>query len=66
MKFAFILDPLDSLKIYKDSSYMMMQEAQSRGHALFMLHQEDLILKDGVVVGDATLAEDVLERGPHA
>jgi hypothetical protein len=32
MKFAFILDPLDKLKAYKDSSIAMMRAAARRGH----------------------------------
>ena len=32
MRFAFILDPLDSLKAYKDSSIAMMRAAARRGH----------------------------------
>lgn len=50
MKLAFILDPLDSLKAYKDSSVAMMREAASRGHALYALEQKDLAWKDGRVV----------------
>jgi glutathione synthase len=53
MKLAFVLDPLDSIKIYKDSSYAMMREAASRGHALSSLQQEDLVLRDGKVLGYA-------------
>ncbi len=53
MKIAFVLDPLDSIKTYKDSSYAMMQEAVSRGHTLASLQQEDLILRNGKVLGYA-------------
>src|SRR5579859_1128179 len=53
MKLAFVLDPLDSIKTYKDSSYAMMQEATSRGHTLSSLQQEDLVLRDGKVLGYA-------------
>jgi glutathione synthase len=53
MKLAFILDPLESIKTYKDSSYAMMREAQARGHTLFVLHQEDLAWRRGRVVGHA-------------
>lgn len=52
MKLAFILDPLDSLKTYKDSSLAMMREAASRGHSLFVLQQGDLAWKGGEVVGE--------------
>jgi glutathione synthase len=64
MKIAFVLDPLDSIKTYKDSSYAMMQEAASRGHALFTLQQEDLVLRDGQVLGYAremTLTSDAVQ-----
>ena len=53
MKIAFVLDPLDSIKTYKDSSYAMMKEAASRGHVLSSLQQEDLIMRDGKVFGYA-------------
>jgi len=42
MEFAFILDPLASLKAYKDTSVAMMRALQDRGHALFALEQRDL------------------------
>lgn len=51
MKLAFILDPLDSLKIYKDSSFAMMREAAIRGHSLFVLQQGDLAWQAGEVIG---------------
>jgi glutathione synthase len=50
MKLAFILDALDSIKTYKDSSYAMMEEAARRGHELSVLHQEGLLCRDGQVV----------------
>ncbi|HWQ39256.1 MAG TPA: glutathione synthase [Burkholderiales bacterium] len=50
MKLAFVLDPLESIKTYKDSSYAMMREAARRGHSLAVLHQEDLVWKDRRVV----------------
>jgi glutathione synthase len=51
MHIAFIVDPLESFKIYKDSTYVMMIEAQRRGHALSVLLQQDIVLKGGTVVG---------------
>ena len=51
MKLAFVLDPLDQIKTYKDSSYAMMEEAAGRGHELFVLHQEDIVCRDGRVTG---------------
>jgi glutathione synthase len=42
MEFAFVLDPLASLKAYKDTSVAMMRALQSRGHKLFALEQRDV------------------------
>lgn len=53
MKFAFILDPLDQIKTYKDSTYAMMDEAASRGHEIHVLLQEDLVLAGGEVLGNS-------------
>ncbi len=46
MRLVFILDPLPSLKIYKDTSMAMMREASQRGHKLFVSMQHDLFLRD--------------------
>jgi glutathione synthase len=53
MKIAFILDPLEGIKTYKDSSYAMMEEAARRRHDLFVLHQEGLMCRDGAVTATA-------------
>ena len=39
MRLAFILDPLESLKAYKDSSIAMMRAAQAAGHAIWAIQQ---------------------------
>jgi len=54
MKLAFILDPLASLKAYKDSSVAMMREAHRRGHEVHALMREALTWRDGVVGAAAT------------
>ncbi len=51
MKFAFITDALESLKIQKDSTYAMMREATARGHEIHALRQEDLVWSAGTVTG---------------
>ena len=53
MKLAFVVDPLDSFKIYKDTTFAMMREAQARGHALHVMEQEDLAWRGGKVLGNA-------------
>jgi glutathione synthase len=42
MDFAFILDPLYSLKAYKDTSVAMMRALVARGHAVYALGPADL------------------------
>src|SRR4051812_31792540 len=53
MKIAFIVDPLDEFKIYKDSTFAMMREAAARGHILYTLLQQDVAWNPGVVAGYA-------------
>lgn len=47
MKLLFIVDPLASLKPYKDSSVSMMRASQVRGHAVFAAITADLLLREG-------------------
>jgi glutathione synthase len=54
MKLAFVVDPLDSFKIYKDTTFAIMREAAARGHRLFAMEQEDLALRRGAVYGNAS------------
>jgi glutathione synthase len=53
MKLAFVVDPLDSFKIYKDTSFAIMREAAARRHELYALEQEDLAWSGGSVDGNA-------------
>jgi glutathione synthase len=53
MKLAFIVDPLDEFKIYKDSTFAMMHEAAHRGHELYAMHQHDLAWHKNTVTGFA-------------
>ena len=49
MKIAFILDPLDKLKAYKDSSIAMLRAAARRGHQVFAIQREALMWDGGTV-----------------
>lgn len=49
MKLAFVVDPLDQLKAYKDSSIAMMREAARRGHEVHALQARALFVRDGSV-----------------
>jgi glutathione synthase len=61
VKLLFILDPLDGLKAYKDTSVAMMRAAQARGHAVHACEQASLAWRDGQVSAEAlrlTLADN--------
>ena len=53
MKLAFVVDPLDEFKIYKDTSFAMMREAAARGSALYTLQQQDIFWRKHRVAGNA-------------
>ncbi len=53
MKLAFVVDPLDEFKIYKDTSFAMMREAAARGCELYTLQQEDIFWRKHKVAGNA-------------
>ncbi|MCX7176874.1 MAG: glutathione synthase [Proteobacteria bacterium] len=65
MKLAFILDPLESLKAYKDSSVAMMREAQRRGHEVHAVMREALTWRDGSVSAAATRLEFHADHSDH-
>ncbi len=54
MRILFIVDPLPSFKIYKDSTYAMMAEANGRGHQIFACEVADLKLENGKVFAQAS------------
>ena len=54
MDFAFILDPLHTLKAYKDSSVAMMRALVARGHRVYALEPADIFWD-----GDGTRARVV-------
>jgi glutathione synthase len=60
VKFLFILDPLESLKAYKDTSVAMMRAAQARGHQVSFCEQSDLYSKGRVYAnaGRISLADN--------
>ena len=63
MRLAIILDPLEHIKTYKDSTFAIMREAATRGHTLFVMEQQDVWLQGGSVVSSARkldLVDDAL------
>jgi glutathione synthase len=47
MHILFIADPLESFKIYKDTTFAMMRQAQRRGHTLSVCGPQDLMWQQG-------------------
>jgi glutathione synthase len=50
MDILFVADPLESFKIYKDTTFSMMREAQRRGHRIVACEPRDLLWQRGGVV----------------
>ncbi|NDP39773.1 MAG: glutathione synthase [Rhodoferax sp.] len=50
MNLLFITDPLETFKIYKDTTFAMMREAQKRGHTVAACEPQDLMWQRGVRV----------------
>ena len=47
MKLLFVADPLHTFKIYKDTTFAMMREAQRRGHTVFACEPQDITWVSG-------------------
>jgi glutathione synthase len=50
MRLAFVVDPLDQLRPYKDSSIAMMREAARRGHEVHALEAREMYVSAGSVM----------------
>ena len=65
MQILFVADPLESFKIYKDTTFVMMRELQRRGHTLAACGPGDLTWVTGGVVNasvrDIALTGDPLQ-----
>ena len=54
MKLLFVVDPLDTFKTYKDSTFAMMREAAARGHELWACEPHQIVWqRDGRVQTEA-------------
>ncbi|MGD8841973.1 MAG: glutathione synthase [Gammaproteobacteria bacterium] len=47
IRLGIVMDPVQSIKVYKDSSFAMLLAAQTRGWQLLYMEQADLYLRDG-------------------
>jgi glutathione synthase len=60
---AIQMDPIESINIDADSSFVLALEAQARGHALWHYHPRDLSLAGARVVAHARPLEVRREKG---
>jgi len=62
MNLLFITDPLDTFKIHKDSTFVMMRALQARGHRIAVCEPKDIMWQSGgrvtAYVRDITLTGD--------
>jgi glutathione synthase len=65
MRILFVADPLEAFKVYKDTTFSMMREAQARGHRIAACGPEDLAWQSGDVV-KAAVREITLTGDPGA
>ncbi len=62
---AFQMDPMESIDIDADSTFVMALEAQRRGHALWHYLPQHLLLRDGRLYARARRLEVRRVRGDH-
>lgn len=65
LRVAFQMDPMDGINIAGDSTFVLMLEAQKRGHALFHYEPHDLTYVDGKVVATVRPVTVRRELGNH-
>ena len=54
LKMAFVMDPVGTIDIEKDTTFVLMLEAQARGHEVWYLELKDLFVKESKAYGRAT------------
>ena len=47
MKFVFLMDPLETVHMEKDTTFMFMLETQRRGHEVYYLPKDGMSLHHG-------------------
>ncbi len=65
LRVAVQMDPIESIDIGGDSTFVLMLEAQARGHALWHYHVRDLAFRNRRVTALARPVEVRREKGNH-
>jgi glutathione synthase len=51
LKIGVIMDPIDKINIDKDTTFVLMLEAQQRGHEIYYMELDDLFIRGGTPYG---------------
>src|SRR4029450_10894078 len=51
LKIAVIMDPVERIDIDKDTTFVLMLEAQRRGHEIYYMELDDLFIRGGIPHG---------------
>jgi glutathione synthase len=65
LKVAVQMDPVEGINIHSDTTFLMMETAQARGHALWIYRPERLAMEDGHVTARGRALTLRREIGDH-
>src|SRR5699024_12117362 len=66
MHILFIIDPLESLAAYKDTSVSMMRALIARGHGISVCEMTDIFVRDGLVLTHSLALDIPQEEDLHS
>ena len=66
LKVAVQMDPIEGVKIAGDTTFLMMEQAQARGHSLFVYTPDRLLLEEGRVYARGRPVTVQRVEGAHA
>jgi glutathione synthase len=65
LSFGFVMDPVESIDIRADTTFVLMLEAQQRGHRVHYIDPADLGVSDGRAVARGRTAKLARQAGSH-
>ena len=51
LRIGVVMDPVENINIDKDTTFVLMLEAQRRGHELYFMEIDDLFVRGGATHG---------------
>jgi len=65
LRIAFILNPLEEMRHWDDTSFSIMAECERRGHSIYFLESKDLVLYRDTLYGDLASCDTDERYGVH-